>query len=204
MTMTQTLKKTNKLFFAHKSAEFSPKATIKEGVKIWNNSQIRENAKLLKGVSVGKDVYIDKNVIIDERTRIQNSVSIYEGVSLGKWCFVGPNVTFTNDSYPRAGARKWNVVPTVVETGASIGAGSTILCGVKLGAFSIVGAGSLVTKSVPPFSLAFGVPAKVISRICACGKTKLKSTKKRFNPVRKCCLESLENEFILLAKKWPL
>jgi UDP-2-acetamido-3-amino-2,3-dideoxy-glucuronate N-acetyltransferase len=204
MKMTQTLKKTNNLFFAHSSAEISPRATIKNGVKIWNNSQIRENAKLLKGVSIGKDVYIDKNVTIEEHTRIQNSVSIYEGVSLGKWCFVGPNVTFTNDSHPRAGAREWNIVPTIVETGASIGAGSTILCGIKVGAFSMIGAGSLVTKSVPPFSLAFGVPAKVISRICACGRMKLESSAKKFNPVRKCCLSSLEKDFLSLAKKWPL
>ena len=149
-------------YYAHPTAEVSPLASIGPGTKIWNLAQVREESVLGAGCIIGKDVYIDKGVIIGSGVKIQNSVSVYHGVTIEDDVFVGPNATFTNDMFPRADNPDWQVVPTLVKRGASIGANATIVCGVTIGERAMVGAGAVVTKDVPPGALVVGNPARIL------------------------------------------
>ena len=157
MTSTET--------FIHPTANIHLSAVIGQGCKIWINVQVREGAKIGDDSIISKDVYIDCDVSIGNGCKIQNSVSVYHGVTIGDLVFVGPNVSFTNDKVPRAFNAEWIVTPTVVEEGASIGANATIICGVTIGAYSMIAAGAVVTKDVAPYSLVVGNPAREISKI---------------------------------------
>jgi UDP-2-acetamido-3-amino-2,3-dideoxy-glucuronate N-acetyltransferase len=144
---------------------------IGEGSKVWHFVHIRENVEIGKNCNIGKSVYVDAEVKIGYNVKIQNFSSIYKGVKLEDDVFVGPSVVFTNDLYPRAFI--WGedrIVQTVVKKGSSIGANSTIICGLTIGEYAMVGAGSVVTKDVPPFGLVFGNPARLRGFVCYCGK----------------------------------
>ena len=153
----------------HPSASVDPRAEIGAGSRIWINVQIRENAKIGSGCILSKDVYIDHAVTIGDRCKVQNSVSVYNGVTIGDDVFVGPNACFTNDKVPRANNVDWSVTPTFVKSGASIGANATIVCGITIGEFAMVAAGSVVTKDVAPYSLVMGNPARHVSFVDAAG-----------------------------------
>lgn len=146
--------------FVHESARVDQRAKIGEGTKVWINVQIRENASIGTDCIISKDVYIDAGVQIGHACKVQNSVSVYAGVTLEDKVFVGPNACFTNDKVPRAFNADWKITPTLVKTGASIGANSTIVCGVTIGEYAMVAAGSVVTKDVKPFELVMGNPAR--------------------------------------------
>ncbi len=152
------------------SAIVHPSAEIGHGTMIWNWSKIREGACISGNCNIGQGVYVDINVKIGSYCKIQNNVSVYQGVSIDDDVFIGPNATFTNDMYPRARCDNWNIVPTVVGQGASIGANSTIICGVTLGQYCMVGAGAIVTKDVPPFALVVGQPARVTDYVTKSGR----------------------------------
>ena len=149
----------NNIFICNTS-HVSSKAVIGEGTKIWQNVQIRENANIGKDCIIGKDCYIDTNAKLGNRCKIQNGVSIYWGVTIEDDVFVGPNACFSNDKVPRAFNPEWKITPTFVKKGASIGANATIVCGITLGEYSMVAAGSVVTKDVEAYSLVMGNPAK--------------------------------------------
>lgn len=155
--------------FVHPSANVSPKARIGNGTKVWINVQIRENAEIGEDCIISKDAYIDRSVRIGRRCKIQNSVSVYYGVEIGDDVFVGPNVAFTNDRIPRAFNTDWKITSTRVQNGASIGANATIVCGVTIGEYAMVAAGSVVTKDVPPYTLVMGNPARAVSKIDIAG-----------------------------------
>mgnify|MGYP005831117623 FL=1 len=141
-----------------------------------------------KNCNIGKSVYIDSGVRIGDGVKIQNFVSIYKGVRIEKNVFIGPAVTFTNDLFPRAFI--WNqnkITPTLVKEGASIGANSTIICGLTIGEYSMVGAGSVVTRDVPPFGLVYGNPAKLKGYICYCGKKLSNIIERKDNRVTYIC-----------------
>lgn len=165
--------------YIHPSAEVEPEAQIGAGTRIWRQAHIREHAVIGEQCSIGKGVYIEGHVRIGSRVKIQNHVSIFEGVTLEDGVFVGPHVCFTNDFYPRAitpdgrlkTADDWQITPTFVRYGASIGAGSVIICGVTIGTFALVGAGSVVTKDVPPHALVYGNPARLHGYVCHCART---------------------------------
>jgi acetyltransferase-like isoleucine patch superfamily enzyme len=151
--------------FIHPTANVADSALIGSGSKVWINVQIREGAVVGKNCILAKDVYVDINVRIGNNSKIQNGVSVYSGVSLGDDVFVGPYVSFTNDRIPRAFNDTWEIIETVVENGASIGANATIVCGTVIGEFAMVAAGSVVTRDVPPYTLVMGNPARPVSRI---------------------------------------
>lgn len=151
--------------FIHPTAVVSKNSTIGPRTKVWINVQIRENSIVGSDCILSKDVYIDHSVHIGDRCKIQNSVSIYNGVSIGDDVFVGPNACFTNDKVPRAFNKDWKITPTIIGNGVSIGANATIVCGVVIGEYAMIAAGSVVTKNVQPYSLVMGNPARMISKI---------------------------------------
>ena len=154
----------------HPSADVSPEAEIGDGTSIWHWAQVREGAHIGRNCNIGKDVYIDAGVVVGDLCKIQNFATLYKGLRVGNRVFIGPHACFTNDTYPRAVNPDWQVVPTTVEDGASIGANATILCGLTIGRNAMVAAGAVVTKNVPPHALVAGVPAKVIGWVCECGR----------------------------------
>ena len=151
--------------FFYPTANISENATIGVGTKVWQNVQIREGANIGKNCNISKDVYIDFNVVIGDNCKIQNSVSIFHGVTIEDDVFIGPSVTFTNDKVPRAFNAEWSVTPSLIKRGASIGANATIICGVTVGEYAMVAAGSVVAKDVAPYTLVLGNPAKFYSYI---------------------------------------
>jgi UDP-2-acetamido-3-amino-2,3-dideoxy-glucuronate N-acetyltransferase len=155
--------------FIHESAHVSSEADIGEGTKVWINSQIREKAIIGTNCIIGKDTYIDTQVRIGSGVKIQNGVSIYHGVTIEDDVFIGPNAVFTNDYYPRAFSMDWRITPTYIKKGASIGANATVVCGVTIGEYALVGAGSLVKDDVPPHALVVGNPARIVGKVCRCG-----------------------------------
>ena len=151
--------------YIHPTANVASDVKIGSGTKVWINSQIRENSKIGTNCIISKDTYIDTNVIIGNNCKIQNSVSVYQGVTIDDDVFIGPNVCFTNDKVPRAFDPEWKITPTFVKKGVSIGANATIVCGVTIGEYAMVAAGSVVTKDIEPYSLVMGNPAKHYSYI---------------------------------------
>ena len=156
--------------FVHPTAEVSEEATIGAGTRIWHQGQIMKGACIGRDCNFGKGVFVDVGVTIGDRVKIQNGVSVYRGVTVADECFLGPNMVFTNDLYPRAMNHSFEIVRTQVEHGASIGANATIVCGVTLGRYSMVAAGSVVTKDVEPHTLVRGNPARPVAYVCRCGK----------------------------------
>jgi len=152
-------------YFIHPTAIVEKSSKIGKGCMIWINAQIRENAVIGSNCIISKDTYIDHGVHIGDNTKIQNGVSIYNGVTIEDEVFIGPNATFTNDKIPRAFGSGWKIIPTLIKKGASIGANSTIICGVTVGEYAMIGAGSVVTRDVEPYSLVMGNPAVHVSYI---------------------------------------
>jgi len=161
----------------HSSSVVSEKAEIGEGTQIWLFCQVREDVKIGKSCIFGKGVYVDSGVTIGDNVKIQNNVSVFAGVTIEDGVFVGPHVCFTNDLQPRAvnpdmslkSAHDWVISKTLVKGAAALGANSTIVCGTTIGKWSMVAAGSVVTKDVPDHALVRGNPARVVAWVCTCG-----------------------------------
>ncbi|MGH9858146.1 MAG: DapH/DapD/GlmU-related protein [Acidobacteriota bacterium] len=144
---------------------------IGPGTKIWHFSHIITGSEIGKNCTIGQNVMIGPNVTVGNGCKIQNNVSVFEGVTLEDNVFCGPGVTFTNDVYPRAEIPlKEKLQITRIRTGASVGANATILCGITIGRYAMVGAGAVVTKNVPDFALVVGNPAVQTGWVCICGR----------------------------------
>jgi UDP-2-acetamido-3-amino-2,3-dideoxy-glucuronate N-acetyltransferase len=156
--------------FVHESAIVEPDVEIGAGSMIWHHSHIRTGASIGSRCVLGKNVFVDANVAIGSGVKIQNNVSVYRGVHLADEVFVGPSAVFTNDRFPRAASSDWEVVETWVRRGASIGANATLVCGIEIGAWATVAAGSVVTRSVAPHELVAGNPARRLGWVCRCGQ----------------------------------
>jgi UDP-2-acetamido-3-amino-2,3-dideoxy-glucuronate N-acetyltransferase len=162
----------------HPSAVVSEKAEIGDGTQIWLHCQVRDSVRIGKHCILGKNVYVDSEVTVGDAVKIQNNVSIYAGVTIEDGVFVGPHVCFTNDKVPRAvnpdmtlkSADDWTITKTLIKAGAALGANATIVCGVTVGKWAMVGSGAVVTKDVPDHALVLGNPARVVGWVCACGK----------------------------------
>jgi acetyltransferase-like isoleucine patch superfamily enzyme len=146
--------------FVHPTADVEEGAEVGPDTRIWHLSHVRSTARVGAGCNLGRNVYVDSGVTIGDRVKIQNNVSVYVGVTLEDEVFVGPSAVFTNDRQPRAQNPDWVVTPTLVRRGASIGANATLVCGVTVGEYAMVAAGSVVTRDVPPHQLVAGVPAR--------------------------------------------
>ncbi len=154
----------------HSTAVVDPGARIGAGTRVWHFCHVMEGARVGPGCVLGQNVFVGKGVVVGGGSKIQNNVSLYEGVSLGRRCFVGPSVVFTNVATPRAEIeRKGSFVPTRVRDGATLGANATILCGTTIGSYALVGAGAVVTRDVPDHRVVVGVPARIRGWACTCG-----------------------------------
>lgn len=155
----------------HETAAIDDGAFIGEGTNIWHFTHVLKGAHIGRNCIVGQNVMIGNDVMIGDRCKIQNNVSVYSGVVLEDGVFCGPSCVFTNVLTPRAEVeRKLEMLPTVVRRGATIGANATIVCGIELGTYCMVGAGAVVTKSVSPFALVVGNPSRQIGWVSAAGE----------------------------------
>jgi UDP-2-acetamido-3-amino-2,3-dideoxy-glucuronate N-acetyltransferase len=161
-------------------------AVIGEGTRVWNFVHIREKAEIGKDCVIGDYVYVCRGVKIGNNVKLENRATVFEGVTIEDKVFVGPHVTFTNDFYPRSFSTDWKITQTHVKKGASIGAGTVIVCGVTIGEYALIGAGSVVTKDIPAYALAYGNPARIKGFICRCSR-KLEVTEKKKNYVLMKC-----------------
>ncbi|MEX0846488.1 MAG: acyltransferase [Ilumatobacteraceae bacterium] len=155
--------------FVHPTAIVEDEVAIGRRTSIWHHGHIRRGASIGSGCTLGKNVFVDAGVRIGNGVKVQNNVSVYAGVTIHDDVFVGPSAVFTNDLHPRAFASEWQITPTIVHRGASIGANATIVCGVEIGAFALVGSGAVVTRSVAPHQLVLGNPARPAGWVCTCG-----------------------------------
>jgi UDP-2-acetamido-3-amino-2,3-dideoxy-glucuronate N-acetyltransferase len=163
-------KKSAPLFFAHSSAFVDEPCEIGSGTKIWHFSHVMQNCRIGHGCSLGQNVNVASGVVIGDNVKIQNNVSLYSGVELERDVFCGPSMVFTNVITPRSHVnRKSEYQRTLVKRGATLGANSTIVCGVTVGRYAFVGAGAVVTRDVPDHALMVGVPARQVGWVCDCG-----------------------------------
>lgn len=157
-------------FFAHETAVIDAGCSIGEGVKIWHFSHVMEDAVIGDGCNIGQNVVISPKVTIGRNVKIQNNVSVYTGVICEDDVFLGPSMVFTNVINPRSFINRKNEFrTTLVRKGASIGANATVVCGVEIGAFAMIGAGTVVTKDVKPYALVVGNPGKQIGWVSEYG-----------------------------------
>jgi len=162
----------------HDTAEVSAGAHVGGGTKIWHHVQVREEATIGDRCTLGKGVYVDQGVAIGNDVKVQNGAQLFHGVTIEDGAFIGPGAILTNDRYPRSvnpsgtlkDASDWTIGRIRVERGASVGAGAVILPDVTIGRWALVGAGAVVTADVAPHGLAVGNPARVIGRVCRCGR----------------------------------
>lgn len=157
-------------YFVHETAIIDEGAQIKTGAKIWHFSHIMPHCTIGENCNIGQNCVIFPNVVLGQNVKVQNNVSIYEGVTCDDDVFLGPSMVFTNVINPRSAVdRRGQYAKTHVGQGASIGANATIVCGHDIGAFAFIGAGAVVTKTVPAYALVVGNPAKQIGWISEYG-----------------------------------
>jgi acetyltransferase-like isoleucine patch superfamily enzyme len=174
--MMQTIRESLHAPFVHETAVVEDGALCGDGTKIWHHAHVRSGAVIGEEATLGKNVFVDSGAVIGDRVKIQNNVSVYRGVWLDDEVFVGPSAVFTNDRFPRAVNDDWEVADTRVCHGASIGANATIVCGVVIGAWAVIGAGSVVTHDVASHEIVAGNPARRLGWACRCGRVLARST----------------------------
>jgi UDP-2-acetamido-3-amino-2,3-dideoxy-glucuronate N-acetyltransferase len=159
-------------YYKHETAILDEGAVVGSQTRIWHFSHLRDGCRIGINCIIGQNVYIDKNVVIGHGVKIQNNVSVYDGVTVEDNVFIGPSAVFTNVINPRSFIdRKNEFRKTIVRKGATIGANATILCGIEIGEYAMIGAGAVVTKNVPAYALMVGNPAKRMGWVSEAGIT---------------------------------
>ena len=163
----------NKDYFVHESSFVDKGVQIGKGTRIWHFSHIQSGARIGAECILGQNVNVGNNVKVGNYCKIQNNVSIYEGVELQDYVFCGPSMIFTNihlprSEFPQQGSKYYE--KTLVKKSASIGANATIICGITIGEYALIGSGSVVTKDVPAFALVIGNPGKITGWVSKIGE----------------------------------
>jgi acetyltransferase-like isoleucine patch superfamily enzyme len=174
--------------FIHETAIVESGVSIGAGSKLWHHCQVRSGAVIGRNVNIGKGVYVDVDVVIGSNVRIQNGVSLYKGVTIEDDVFIGPHCNFTNDLFPRVNSKNWQIIPTLIRKGASIGSNATIICGVTVGPYSMVSVGAVVSEDTLPFSLMVGHPARLKGFVCKCGQKMIKTENSGEYRIRMRCI----------------
>jgi len=189
-------------YFVHDSAIVDDGCTIGAGTKIWHFTHIQSGVKIGENCNLGQNVYVASNVVIGNGVKIQNNVSVYEGVILEDFVFCGPSMVFTNISRPRSefpqrGSKFYE--KTVVKKSASIGANATIVCGITIGEYAFIGAGTVVTTDVPPHAFVVGNPGRIV------GWVDKKGNRLEFdgNHISKCGRYELHGETLVCLTDYP-
>lgn len=177
--------------YVHESALVEPEVSIGAGTRVWHQAHLRTRSRIGARCILGKGVFVDFDVVIGDDCKLQNYVCVYHGVTLERGVFLGPHVVFANDKLPRATSPDfaplrdgdWTVGESRVCEGASIGANATILPGVTIGKWAMIGSGAVVTKDIPSYAIAVGSPARVIGYACACGLRMNSSTCAKCGPL---------------------
>lgn len=161
----------NSKYFAHEKA-IVDSDQIGEGTRIWAFSHILKGAVIGTNCNIGEGCYVESHAKIGNNVIIKNNISIWDKVTIEDDCFLGPNVVMTNVLYPRARFKKGleGFTPTLVKKGVTIGANATIICGNTIGEYAFVGAGTVVTKDVPPYAVVVGNPMRLVRYACECGE----------------------------------
>jgi UDP-2-acetamido-3-amino-2,3-dideoxy-glucuronate N-acetyltransferase len=158
-------------WWKHETAIVDQGSVVGEGTKVWHFTHVCSGAIIGRCCTLGQNVFVASGAVIGDGVKIQNNVSVYDSVVLEDDVFCGPSMVFTNVRTPRAAiSRKDEYLTTVVRRGATLGANCTVVCGVTIGEFALVGAGAVVTKSVSPFALVLGVPAEQVGWVSAAGE----------------------------------
>jgi len=178
-------------YFAHETAVIDENCLIGENTKIWHFCHLMSGCKIGPDCSLGQNVVVASNVDLGRNVKIQNNVSIYEGVVCEDDVFLGPSMVFTNVLNPRSAiSRKSEYKQTIVRKGASIGANATIICGIEIGEYALIGAGAVVTKNVMPYALFIGNPGKQTGWVSEYGH------KLEFDDKTAFCKESQQEYFL--------
>lgn len=156
-------------FFNHEQALVEKGAIIGEGTRVWAFTHILDGAKVGRGCNICDGCFIEKGAVVGDQVTLKNNVALFSGVCLNDRVFVGANVTFINDRHPRSTKEDWVLEKTVVDYGATIGAGAVIMAGIKIGRYAMIGAGAVVIKDVPDHALVVGNPAKQIGYVSKSG-----------------------------------
>lgn len=171
-----------KRFFQHPTALVESK-TIGKGTRIWAYAHVMSGAVIGENCNIGDHCFIESGAVIGNNVTVKNGVSVWDHIRIEDGVFLGPETTLTNDLWPRSRA-DWQASDTVIEQGATIGANATLLCGLRIGRYAMIGAGSVVTEPVPTFALCYGNPARLHGWVCVC--THKLSFQKRFTVCKKC------------------
>lgn len=141
---------------------------VGEGTRIWAFAHIMAGAKIGTNCNIGDHCFVESGAKIGDNVTVKNHVAIWDGVTVEDGAFIGPNVALTNDLKPRSRDPNWRLLETRICRGASLGANTTVLCGITIGPFALIGAGAVITKDVPPHALVYGNPGKVQGYVCQC------------------------------------
>jgi len=145
-------------------------AEIGAGTRVWAWAHVMEGARIGADCNIGEHCFIERGVVLGDRVTVKNGVAVWEGVTAEDDVFLGPNAVLTNDIRPRSKVYHEHVVPTLLQKGASVGANATVLCGIRVGRYALIGAGAVVTRDVPDHGLIVGNPGRLRGYVCVCTK----------------------------------
>lgn len=145
-------------------------ADIGPGTRVWAFAHILKNARIGRDCNIGDHCFVESGAIVGDRVTLKNGVCVWDHVTIGNDVFVGPNAVLTNDLWPRSRQPDWTPVPTFIGDGATIGANATVVCGIRVGEYAMIAAGTVVTADVPAHALILGVPGRRRGWVCVCGR----------------------------------